>query len=665
MGEVKGTQQAAARRGSATLDVELPNARRHLTAEWTRRGIDVDALSLNRRGSIIPSPQGWDRRVTLEEDTIPVHRLPRLVGKRGAPGQVVIERKLAEGGMGVVSLAAQPALRRAVAVKTVRPDVDQELASQQLLREAWVTGILEHPNVAPVHALGRDDDGQPVMVMKYVEGTPWKDLLDEPARRRPGNREASALEWHLGVFKQVCNAIEFAHDKGILHRDLKPENVMVGDYGEVTVLDWGIAVTLRSDAPAPIPRAWDVTAVAGTPGYMAPEMVIAEGRQLSERTDVYQLGAILHEIATGEQRHTGEDVVEQLASAYASNPPVYGADVPVELAHICREAMAADPAERYPSVGALRRAIDVFLSHLSSLSLTEEAAARLETLEGLVRGPESQSDSARSAIYGLFNGCRFGFEQALRMYSENARAADGLQHALELMIDYELRKGATSAARALLEELPTPQPALQRRVGLLSAASQHTVDELGRLRHLEREHDPHLGLKIRSRLALAFGVAWALIHFGSGWAIRSGYYPVGYHEYLAFVMLYGMSIGVVAYTWRDVMLRNVVNRRIVGSMVTSFIGALFLVPIAMVMQLGFRQMLPFVALVSFMAGATLTVGVDRRLIWNPFAWLVGFVVAAMWPEYAFEALGTAGLASFVATSVVWAGTLDLLELDPD
>ncbi len=647
------------------MEVTLPNARRHLTAEWTRRGIDVDALSVNRHGSIIPRPRRWDRRVALEEDAIPVHRLPRIVGKRGAQGQVMISRKLAEGGMGVVSLAEQPALRRAVAVKTVRDDVDQELASQQLLREAWVTGILEHPNVAPVHALGRDDDGSPVMVMKYVDGTPWKDFIDEPERSRPGNREASALEWHLGVFTQVCNAVEFAHHKGIIHRDLKPENVMVGEYGEVTVLDWGIAVTTRSDAPKPIPRAWDVTAVAGTPGYMAPEMVIAEGRQLSERTDVYLLGSVLHEIATGEQRHTGEDVVEQLASAYASNPPVYADHVPAELADICREAMAQDPDDRFASVAALRGAIDVFLSHLSSLTLTDEAAARAETLEELIRGPEATSESARSAIYGLFNGCRFGFEQALRIYSYNARAQDGLQHVLELMIEFELKNGATSAAVALLQDLPTRQPRLERRLGALTAASRHTETELGRLRTFEREHDPTLGLRTRSRLALLFRFGWPLIHFGCVWALRSGYYPVGYEEYLGFVLLYGVSIGVVANAWRGAMLRNAVNRRIVASMITSFIGAVFLVPVAMIMRLGFRQMLPFVALVSFMAGAMVTVAVDRRLIWNPFAWLVGFVAAAMWPEYAFEALGGAGIAGFLGTSVVWAGAVDLYDLDSD
>lgn len=206
-----------------------------------------------------------------------------------APGimaELAMGETIGEGGMGVVRRAEQLTLRREVAVKQLRADTHRTYAQEQLLREAWVTGGLEHPNIVPVYALGTDPDGNPVIVMKKIEGTAWKDLIDlgdAPSGHADLDAATDRLAWHLNVFQTVCNALAFAHSRGIIHRDIKPDNVMVGAFGEVYLLDWGIAVSLDDET---LPLARDVKTVAGTPAFMAPEMASADGESIDQRTDV-------------------------------------------------------------------------------------------------------------------------------------------------------------------------------------------------------------------------------------------------------------------------------------------------------------------------------------------------------------------------------------------
>ena len=150
--------------------------------------------------------------------------------------------------------------------------------------------------MVPVYDLGLDESGAPFIVMKHNEGDHWLKLLgdDEALKKHAPGRER--LDAHLAILVQVCNAVHFAHSRGVIHRDLKPENVMVGSFGEVYLVDWGVATK-----PGP------VTQIAGTPAYMAPEMLGGDGAEISPRTDVYLLGAVLYEILAGRAPHTGLD----------------------------------------------------------------------------------------------------------------------------------------------------------------------------------------------------------------------------------------------------------------------------------------------------------------------------------------------------------------------
>jgi eukaryotic-like serine/threonine-protein kinase len=255
---------------------------------------------------------------------------------------ILITGVLGSGGMGVVQLAEQRSLRRQVAIKRLHgagrnPGDPEEPAG--LLREALLGGSLDHPNVVPIHALGRDDHG-PLLVMKRVEGRSWSELIATPTVEYLSGR--APMERHIEILIQVCNAVDFAHSRGIVHRDLKPDNVMVGRFGEVYLLDWGVACELESRDTADL-------GPIGTPCYMAPEMLFGSGG-ISERTDVYLLGATLHEIVSGRVRHDGNDLRSVLRSVLLSQPVSYGHEVPEELGAICNRATALWPADRFAIV---------------------------------------------------------------------------------------------------------------------------------------------------------------------------------------------------------------------------------------------------------------------------------------------------------------------------
>lgn len=362
----------------------------------------------------------------------------------GAPqgSDVEIVGVLGAGGMGEVCLARQASLGREVAVKRAPRQQDPAYAAA-LVREGRLTGMLEHPNVVPVHALGRDASGAPFFVMKRVEGVSfgevlhardhgaWTDLL-----ARHGDRWGVVVE----VLTQVSNALSFAHARGVIHRDVKPDNVMLGAYGEVYLVDWGIAME-RALGPA--------KTLVGTPGYMAPEMVDPTLGPTDERTDVYLLGATLHEALVGAARHDRESAVAAILAALASEPYAYPPEVPAELAELANAATARDRALRPPSAAAFREGIARFTRHRASRALGDAAAAALAAVS---EDRESSPASARRRFRAL-SEARFGFRQALREWPGNLAARAGLREALTRMIDHELAVESPESARALYEEL--------------------------------------------------------------------------------------------------------------------------------------------------------------------------------------------------------------------
>ena len=489
-------------------------------------------------------------------------------GQVGAAAAIELGTTLGEGGMGIVRAGTQVALGRSVAVKTLKPGVDGDWATLKMLREAWITGSLEHPNIVPIYDVGVDAESRPLIILKKIEGKEWSELMGDAAAVSETFGAHDLLEWNLGVLQQVCNAVRFAHSRGILHRDLKPENVMIGEFGEVYLVDWGIAVSTEDDGSGRLPLAARATEMAGTPYYMAPEMLGGGASQLSERSDVYLLGAILYEIVSGRPPHQGTNLMAVIASAATSSPNIPDA-VPDELRQTIIEAMAREPAKRFPSAETFRLALVEFLEHRGSERLADEAQHRLEHLMGYIAAASPGDREARDRIYPLFNECRFGFQSALDAWRGNPEARDGLERAVEAMVGYELSEDDPRSAATLAATLDEVPQELSTRIVEAQADKDEQDQHLASLAAISRDEDRDVGRRTRTFLTTLVGATWvcgpaiAFFHEGS-----EDSWP------LTFLWNGGMfAFIIIAGLWaRESMTKTAFNRR-VGAAVLLAIGA--------------------------------------------------------------------------------------------
>ena len=469
---------------------------------------------------------------------------------------LTVTATLGEGGMGRVHLARQQSLDRDVAVKTLKAEADLA-AGIALAREARITGHLSHPGVIPVHAFGADDDGRPLLVMKRVEGTDLLSLIADPSHPLWAERTSAKqdlLTAKLELLIQICRTVEFSHARGIIHRDIKPENVMVGSYGEVYLLDWGIALR-KAEAARP--------GLFGTPAYMAPEMFT--GGEIDERTDVYLLGATLHQLLTGTFRHGGDNLMELGQAALASAPVTYPREIPAELADIANRATARSPADRFQSVQELRESLSELLHDRAAFALSVAASERLARLRELLAEAGTKQPADLAAAYRLATEARFGFAQSLREHPTQREALAGARSAVEALAELELLQGHADTAEALLRELSSPNPALLARVTHVREDEQQKKRDQERLVKMDRARDPGVGMLSRNIVAVVFAAAIITfsICFGPGHVtLRDPWMPVKID-----VALLG-AVGVPSILLRRRLLANAYSRQVAGVLLT-------------------------------------------------------------------------------------------------
>lgn len=301
-----------------------------------------------------------------------------------------ILRTHAKGGLGEVFVARDEELRREVALKQLHErHADAPDNRARFLLEAEVTGGLEHPGIVPVYSLGANAAGRPYYAMRFIRGDSLKTAIDrfhqgEQGSREPGSNEPGSgqrgleLRKLLRRFVDVCNAIEYAHSRGVIHRDLKPDNVMLGDFGETLVVDWGLAKALgpqdgaeRAGEPAFVvaddgdTARTQVGSAIGTPAYMSPEQAAGQLEAIGPASDIYSLGATLYCLLTGRPPFDDPSLLEMLLDVKEGDfPPPRAANpgVPAALEAICLKAMSLAPSDRYPSARALAEDVERWLA---------------------------------------------------------------------------------------------------------------------------------------------------------------------------------------------------------------------------------------------------------------------------------------------------------------
>jgi serine/threonine-protein kinase len=427
----------------------------------------------------------------------PGQGLPRIDLGEGAECDLRLIGEIGRGGMGRVDLARQRSLDRDVAIKRV--SAPERHAREALLSEGRIQGQLDHQNIVPVYSLGLDPAGEPALVMKRLSATSWRALLHDPSHPAWPPGAGDPFVFHLQTLMQVCNAVHFAHTRGVLHRDIKPANVMIGELGQVYLIDWGLGYRMNGDElPSPD--------IVGTPAYLAPEMAQGTGPHLGPHTDVYQLGAVLHEILTGTRRHCGLDLIETVLMAIESDPVDYPPSVPEELASLCNRATSLDPADRPRSALEFRGAIAAFLDHRGSIALAVAAAARVERLRALlVNETEKPSADSDRAVRVLFHEAAFGFEQALAVWPKNEVARAGLDDARVWMFGYELARRNHEAAMALLAQISGDRTDLLARARALEEDLARERREIRALRQVAWDVDPSVNIRPRLTVLAVVG----------------------------------------------------------------------------------------------------------------------------------------------------------------
>lgn len=388
--------------------------------------------------------------------------------------------EVGKGGLGRVWLARDNELVREVALKEIKTESASKEAMRRLIKEAQITGQLQHPNIVPIYEMKRGE--RPFYTMKLVKGETLAQAIKrhhalksrlglrpdqngiEPIEATPVGTEsqptsdspslALSEQRLMSVFLSVCEALAYAHSRGIIHRDLKPQNIVLGDYGEAIVLDWGLARRLdqKEDDAASVRISEDAHtdetqagAVIGSPPYMAPEQAAGQIEALDQRTDVYGLGAILFAILTGEAPHrkvgneSVSDLLKRITQADAPRVRDLDPNLPEELDAICAQAMAKSRDERFATAKDLKAALLEYQVHKESIDLAATAAADLE-------------QARRTGTYPDYNRALFGFEEALRQWPANTRAAAGITETRGTYAESAFQHGDYDLALSLLEE---------------------------------------------------------------------------------------------------------------------------------------------------------------------------------------------------------------------
>jgi WD40 repeat protein/serine/threonine protein kinase len=438
------------------------------SAELPASGSARPSFSGSASQRIVAPGAGAESNLVIQPRVFSGDDVPPLAN--GVRADYELQKQLGKGGMGIVTLARQTSVDRNVAIKFLKEELASDPSQREsFLTEAVVTAELDHPNIVPIYDLGRNHRDSVFYAMKCVTGTPWHKVV----RTRP-------LAENLDILMKCCDAVAFAHSRGVVHRDLKPENIMLGEFGEVLVMDWGLAIATKKFAKSDIIT--QTTSLGGSPAYMSPELATSPIDRIGDHSDVYLMGAILYEIVTGSPPHTGRSVSECLKNARENI--IKPTTITGELVQIALKAMSTRIQDRHPDIKAFQAAIREYQSHNESRDLAVTAYA------DNVRARETSD-------YRDFARAVFGYEAALNLWEGNTEARQNLLVARREYAEAALAKGDFDLGLTLLD----------------AAESNHS-EPIRRLKAAKREREQKSANMRRLKYSLAALISFALVGAG-------------------------------------------------------------------------------------------------------------------------------------------------------
>ena len=508
----------------------------HLAKHEDRPEKSLAALStigsLRQELAARADPQGQATLSLVSADRTDVEDDPAISysGSVGTPTSTGVRfrviRPLSQGGMGVVSVALDTELDRSIALKEIRDSAADDTGYRaRFLAEAEITGKLEHPGIIPIYGLGTYADGRPFYAMRLIRGDKTGSLMDaiEGFHKEPGS-SARVVEFRglLRRFLDVCNAVSYAHSRGVLHRDLKPANILLGPYGETLVVDWGLAKAAGiADPRSPTegdPVRLNLSGselsptvagtMFGTPGYAPPEQMTGDLANVGPRSDVYGLGAILYCLATGRaafSRQGGHlfQLIKRVEAGDFPPPRQVRPEVDGPLEAICLKAMARRPEDRYESVRALAADVEGYLAdepiaayrepwavrarrwtkrHRTAVSAALAALVAALVGLGAITAVQTRARNDLAAINGKLRGANASLdEQRRRSEDREARAIDAVKRFRDAVADEPALKNTPALSDLRKRLLKEPLAFFRALRDRLQADRDTRPESLGRL----------------------------------------------------------------------------------------------------------------------------------------------------------------------------------------
>jgi len=549
------------------------------------------------------------------------------LGSTDAP-DFIVDQEIGRGGTGVVELAHQTVLKRTVALKRLSMPHDEQ-GFRALVREAQITSRLQHPGIVPIHAIVEDQDLGPIVVMKRLDGITWTEKLRASA-------SSTDLREHIRIAIGVCFALEYAHSKGVLHLDVKPDNIVVGKFGEVWLVDWGIAFDQNLDAPR--------THALGTPAYMAPEMVDPTQFPITERSDVYLVAACLFEALFEEPPHQGPDTESSMIAAFESvDFPEDSVGPQTEIINLVRAALAPDPSDRPPNIASLRNRLESVLEHEDSERLVTEI---LRALHGSTSSPDLRTLETQLGA-------------ALSLWPQSPRGLAALSTLKCRQLVECLDAGDLHTAERVAFTLPNVPADLEARLATLRRVREAEVAALALARQNAEQSSMNRHLRMRRQ---ATGLAVALYVFlppFSYW-LNPGATPAPPPTLLVYAILPTLVWVTLITVKRHQFFANFANRAATLSVTGALFAGLVNRSVSLYLdadpvEILQREMLLIIGIFAAQ------ISLHRGFALIAAGYALEWVICLYFPDLTRHAYNAGGLAGGLAAMVLWS---DLSDAEP-